>query len=355
MAERTQLKGFAIYTLLMTAFIYPITVYWGWSGSGFLSYTNDDGESVSAFGPWYKDFAGSGLVHMVGGIGALCGAVIVGPRKGRFESEVDQAEYTPHSIPFVVLGTMTLWFGWYGFNPGSTLSMHDVAAANSAGLVAVNTTLAPCVAGLLVFLLRATVVPPKLLDVGGFCNGVLGGRLNHCRLRFRGALGDGHHRHHRGLRLPGSLDGRGQAQDRRRRRRLRGARGLWLLGCPRRRALRQRGQRHQRQRSVPRRRPAGGPDSGGAHHHPVGRRTEHRDLPAAQARKVPPLGRRFPGQGCGQHGTLAAEGIQQREGRRARGAPHPGESLHQRAGYGVLSETPLEAQRLVSKQHRPKV
>jgi len=178
MAERTQLKGFAIYTLLMTAFIYPITVYWGWSGSGFLSYTNDDGESVSAFGPWYKDFAGSGLVHMVGGIGALCGAVIVGPRKGRFESEVDQAEYTPHSIPFVVLGTMTLWFGWYGFNPGSTLSMHDVAAANSAGLVAVNTTLAPCVGGLLVFLLRATVVPPKLLDVGGFCNGVLGGLVS---------------------------------------------------------------------------------------------------------------------------------------------------------------------------------
>jgi len=178
MAERTQLKGFAVYTLFMTAFIYPITVYWGWSGSGFLSYTDDDGNSVSAFGPWYKDFAGSGLVHMVGGIGALCGAVIVGPRKGRFEPEVDQAEYTAHSIPFVVLGTMTLWFGWYGFNPGSTLSMHDVAAANSAGLVAVNTTLAPCVGGLLVFLLRATVVPPKLLDVGGFCNGVLGGLVS---------------------------------------------------------------------------------------------------------------------------------------------------------------------------------
>merc|ERR1719399_676256 len=178
MAERTQLKGFAIYTLFMTAFIYPITVYWGWSGSGFLSYTDDDGKSVSAFGPWYKDFAGSGLVHMVGGVGALCGCVIVGPRKGRFEPEVDQAEFTAHSIPFVVLGTMTLWFGWYGFNPGSTLSMHDVGAANLAGLVAVNTTLAPCVCGLLVFLLRAKLLPPYLLDVGGFCNGILAGLVS---------------------------------------------------------------------------------------------------------------------------------------------------------------------------------
>merc|ERR1719399_157720 len=178
MAERTQLKGFAIYTCLMTSFIYPIAVYWGWSGSGFLSYTDDHGKSVSAFGPWYKDFAGSGLVHMVGGVGALCGCVIVGPRKGRFDPQVDQAEFTAHSIPFVVLGTMSLWFGWYGFNAGSTLSMHDVGAANSAGLVAVNTTLAPCVGGLLVFFMRAKLLPPYLLDVGGFCNGMLAGLVS---------------------------------------------------------------------------------------------------------------------------------------------------------------------------------
>jgi len=171
-------KGFATYTAIMTSFIYPIAVYWGWSGSGFLSYTDDDGKSVSAFGPWYKDFAGSGLVHMVGGVGALCGCIIVGPRKGRFDLAVDQTEFAAHSIPFVVLGTLSLWFGWYGFNPGSTLSMHDVGAANSAGLVAVNTTLAPCVCGLLVFFVRATVLPPRLLDVGGFCNGVLAGLVS---------------------------------------------------------------------------------------------------------------------------------------------------------------------------------
>eukprot|EP00929_Paragymnodinium_shiwhaense_P061192 TRINITY_DN3055_c1_g1_i1.p1 TRINITY_DN3055_c1_g1~~TRINITY_DN3055_c1_g1_i1.p1 ORF type:complete len:408 (-),score=82.12 TRINITY_DN3055_c1_g1_i1:475-1539(-) len=178
MAERTQLKGFAIYTTLMTTLIYPIVVYWGWSGSGYLNYTNAAGEAVSSVGPGFIDFAGSGLVHMTGGIGALCGAFFVGPRKGRFDESVNQDEYVGHSIPFCVLGTLILWFGWYGFNPGSTLSMHDTGAAYTAGIVAVNTTIAPCMAGLVVFALRALVMPPKLLDVGGFCNGILAGLVS---------------------------------------------------------------------------------------------------------------------------------------------------------------------------------
>jgi Amt family ammonium transporter len=120
------------------------------------------------------DFAGSGIVHLVGGVGALCGAVIVGPRRGRFDPEA-AADFDGHSVPFCVLGTFFLWFGWYGFNPGSTGAMHDRATANTAGLVAVNTTLSPCVSGLLVFFLRAKVLSPKLLDVGGFCNGILAG------------------------------------------------------------------------------------------------------------------------------------------------------------------------------------
>jgi len=176
MAERTQLKGFGTYTVIMTSIIYPVVVYWGWSGAGMLNYP-EDGENVSVVGPAFMDFAGSGIVHLVGGIGALCGAVIVGPRKGRFEPAT-MTEFDGHSIPFCVLGTFFLWFGWYGFNPGSTGSMHDKATANTAGLVAVNTTLSPCVAGLLVFVLRATVLPPKLLDVGGFCNGILAGLVS---------------------------------------------------------------------------------------------------------------------------------------------------------------------------------
>jgi len=170
MAERTQLKGFAIFTILMTSVIYPIVVYWGWSGEGLLAY----GDGVSVVGPALSDFAGSGLVHMVGGVGALVGALAVGARAGRWEESMAE-DFDAHSVPFCVLGTFFLWFGWYGFNPGSTGSMHDKATANSAGLVAVNTTLSPCVAGLVVFALRATLAPPKKLDVGGFCNGILAG------------------------------------------------------------------------------------------------------------------------------------------------------------------------------------
>merc|ERR1719191_2522408 len=141
--------------------IYPVIVYWGWSGQGIFWFTNEAGEDTSIVGgPAYMDFAGSGLVHLVGGVGALLGALFVGPRKDRW---VLQDDFVPHNIPFVVLGTFCLWFGWYGFNPGSTLSMKSAGDAHTAGLVAVNTTLAPCVAGLLVFFLRAQVIQPKFL------------------------------------------------------------------------------------------------------------------------------------------------------------------------------------------------
>merc|ERR1719316_1590810 len=176
-AERIQLKGFAIYSVILTSVIYPIVAYWGWSGNGFLSYTDSEGNSASSVGSNYMDFAGSGIVHLVGGVGALVGSLCVGPRKGRFEVGKEQ-EFTAHSIPFVVLGTFCLWFGWYGFNPGSTLSMKTASDAHTAGLVAVNTTLAPCASGLFIFLLRAKFVAPKLLDVGGFCNGILAGLVS---------------------------------------------------------------------------------------------------------------------------------------------------------------------------------
>jgi len=174
MAERTQLQGFTIYAMIMTSLIYPFVVYWGWSGTGFLYYS-ENGKERSLFGPAYIDSAGSGIVHLVGGVGALVGAAFVGPRRGRFDPDVDQREFVPHSIPFIVLGTFCLWFGWYGFNPGSTLELHTADKAYTAGFVAVNTTISPCVAGLVVFFLRSSVLSPKLLDVAGFCNGILAG------------------------------------------------------------------------------------------------------------------------------------------------------------------------------------
>merc|ERR1719487_1628409 len=102
-AERMQFAAYVIYSVFMTGIIYPFIVYWTWSGSGFLTEMG------------YSDFAGSGIVHLTGGIGALVGAKMVGPRDGRWDS-ADPNRFDPHNISLVVLGTFILWFGWYGFN-----------------------------------------------------------------------------------------------------------------------------------------------------------------------------------------------------------------------------------------------
>merc|ERR1711957_698545 len=108
MAERTQLKGFIIYVIAMTTIIYPIVVYWGWSGSGFLNYVDEDCDAqyialggCSIVGPKLYDFAGSGIVHMVGGVAALCGSAIVGPRNGRFDDNAGES-FDAHNMPFTV-------------------------------------------------------------------------------------------------------------------------------------------------------------------------------------------------------------------------------------------------------------
>merc|ERR1719446_831078 len=103
LAERCQLGAYIIYTCVITGFIYPVVVHWVWNGDGFLSAFNADhilGGNI--------DFAGSGVVHMTSGVAGLIGAAILGPREG-------------HNTPLQVIGTFLLWFGWYGFNGGSTL------------------------------------------------------------------------------------------------------------------------------------------------------------------------------------------------------------------------------------------
>merc|ERR1711959_468466 len=99
----------------------------------------------------YIDFAGSGVVHLCGGIGALAGAAIVGKRTGRFDPDKEE-EFQPHSAPLIVLGTFILWFGWCGFNPGSTLAMSDVGTALKAAVCMMNTTLSAATGGIVVFL-----------------------------------------------------------------------------------------------------------------------------------------------------------------------------------------------------------
>jgi ammonium transporter, Amt family len=123
MAERTNFIGKIIYSAIVGALIYPIVVHWVWGG-GWLAELG------------FVDFAGSTVVHATGGVIALIGAAILGPRIGRaFGSGAPQ----PHNMGFAVLGTLILWLGWYGFNAGSTISMSD---SGLVALVAVNTTLA---------------------------------------------------------------------------------------------------------------------------------------------------------------------------------------------------------------------
>merc|ERR1719446_571817 len=113
-AERCQLGAYIVYTSVITGFIYPVVVHWVWNPDGFLSAFNPD----HILDAGNIDFAGSGVVHMTGGVAGLVGAAILKPRTGRFE---DPTKFAAHSSPLQVLGTFLLWFGWYGFNGGSTL------------------------------------------------------------------------------------------------------------------------------------------------------------------------------------------------------------------------------------------
>lgn len=164
---------------MITGFVYPIVSHWVWSSDGWASATRTSGSLL--FGSGSIDFAGSGVVHMVGGIAGLWGALIEGPRIGRFDRSGRSVALRGHSGSLVVLGTFLLWFGWYGFNPGSFLKIstsydtsHDYYGQWSAvGRTAVTTTLAGCTAGLTtLFSKRLLVGHWNVFDV---CNGLLGG------------------------------------------------------------------------------------------------------------------------------------------------------------------------------------
>ncbi|MCX7655679.1 MAG: ammonium transporter [Treponemataceae bacterium] len=128
MAERTQFKSYLIYTVFISAFIYPVSGHWTWGG-GWLSQMG------------FHDFAGSTVVHSVGGWAALMGAIMLGPRTGKYirvNGKVTVKALPGHNLPLAALGVFILWFGWYGFNPGSTLS----GVSTDIARVAVTTTLA---------------------------------------------------------------------------------------------------------------------------------------------------------------------------------------------------------------------
>merc|ERR1712188_160845 len=119
--------------------------------------------------------AGSGVVHLCGGIAALVGAKVIGSRTGRFDAEKAD-EFTPHSAPLIVLGTFILWFGWCGFNSGSTLGMSSGGTALMAAMVMMNTTLSAATGAMTVFLLNFGIT--KKYDCAALCNGILAGLVS---------------------------------------------------------------------------------------------------------------------------------------------------------------------------------
>ena len=167
-AERCSMIAYAGYSVFLTAFVYPVVAHWIWSSDGFLSAFIHD----PILGVGVVDFAGCGVVHMVGGAAAGVGAYVLGPRIGRFGPNA--VPLKGHSMPLVVLGTFILWVGWYGFNPGSTLAISGDGVAEVAAKVAVTTTLSAAAGGLTNLFIHFKL-QGGTYDVAEMCNGVLAG------------------------------------------------------------------------------------------------------------------------------------------------------------------------------------
>jgi Amt family ammonium transporter len=170
MIGRTAFVGDLLYSVAVTGFIYPIIGHWTWGPDGFLATMGSAGNWLPWVGTSFHDFAGSTVVHTIGGFISLAGAIVLGPRLGRRFKRDGGGPMMPHDLTIAASGGLLLWFGWYGFNPGSTLSAMDFVGI---GRVATNTTLAACAAAFTA--MTAAYAMSKKWDISYTVNGFLAG------------------------------------------------------------------------------------------------------------------------------------------------------------------------------------
>ena len=170
MIGRTGFVGDLLYSVGVSGFIYPIIGHWAWGPDGFLANMGAPGYFMPNLGQSFHDFAGSTVVHTIGGFVALAGAIVLGPRLGRTFKRDGGGPMMPHDLTIAAAGGLLLWFGWYGFNPGSTLSAMDF---EGIGRISANTTLAACAAGLTAMF--TAYFMSKKWDVSFTVNGFLAG------------------------------------------------------------------------------------------------------------------------------------------------------------------------------------
>ncbi len=175
MAERTKFSMYLVYTVCISVLIYPISGHWTWGG-GWLMNDEEGSFMMRTFGTAFHDFAGSTIVHSVGGWIALVGAAILGPRIGKYGKDGHSKAIPGHNLTIAALGVFILWFGWFGFNPGSQLAAATPDDQIAISTVFLTTNLAACAGGFVALALSWLKYgkPSLSLTLNGILAGLVG-------------------------------------------------------------------------------------------------------------------------------------------------------------------------------------